>query len=183
VKSVYLDDRYKVGLDKFLESGENVHVKTNMMAILLVAAQKGFWQADDATLQKLSQQWVDLLLAHGLPGSGHTRPDHPVFDWVMPKLRADQREPLRQMLAKAQVSATPKEASPATMTELKSPTPEQKQPQQQQASADAKAQPSSNRMWLVWALAGVLVTLLMSAGYWRGRRDFASDRAASEVAS
>ena len=94
VKDVYLDDRYQIGLDQFLEQGANVHVKTNMMAILLVAAEKKFWQTDDATLQKLSRQWVDLLLKNGLPGSGHTRPDHPVFKWVQPYLRADQREPL-----------------------------------------------------------------------------------------
>ncbi len=93
--------RISLGLDKFLEQGSNVHVKTNMMAILLVAAEKQFWQTDEATLQQLSQKWVDLLLEHGLPGSGHTQPDHPVFQWVQPYLRADQIEPLKQMLERA----------------------------------------------------------------------------------
>ncbi len=55
VKSVYLDDRYHLGVDRFLEQGANVHVKTNMMAILMVAAQKGFWQADETTLQQVAQ--------------------------------------------------------------------------------------------------------------------------------
>ena len=71
----------------------------------LVAAQKQFWQTDEATLQRLSQQWVDLLLEHGLPGSGHTQPDHPVFQWVQPYLRADQIEPLKQLLERARVEA------------------------------------------------------------------------------
>src|SRR5262249_29252925 len=123
VKGVYLDDRYQIGLDKFLEQGANVHVKTNMMAILLVAAEKKFWQTDEATLRQLSQQWVDLLLKNGLPGSGHTRRDHRVFQWVQPYLRDDQREPLKKMLERARVQAAHPEAAPTTtLTELKKAT-------------------------------------------------------------
>ncbi len=95
-----------------------MHVKTNMMAILMVAAQKGFWQADENTLRQVAQAWADLLLKNGLPGSGHTRYDHPVFEWVMPKLREDQRAPLKAMLEKARVEKVAQPAaSPSTITE------------------------------------------------------------------
>jgi cobaltochelatase CobN len=138
-----------------------VHVKTNMMAILLVAAQKQFWQADEKTLQQLGQDWVDLLLEHGLPGSGHTQPDHPVFDWIKPHLRADQIEPLQQLLERARVDAK-QAASPSTISEL--------QPADQSAkevgNADAKAVGGS-RMGLMIILA--FVALLLGAGYLRGR--------------
>ncbi len=118
VKSVYLDDRYHMGVDRFLEQGSNVHVKTNMMAILMVAAQKGFWQADEQTLQQVARQWADLLLKNGLPGSGHTRPDHPVFQWVMPLLREDQRRPLQAMLDKALVQKPQTESAPSSVAEI-----------------------------------------------------------------
>jgi cobaltochelatase CobN len=161
VKAVYVDDRYQIGLDEFLQQDANVHVKTNMMAILLVAAQKQFWQADERTLQQLGQDWVDLLLEHGLPGSGHTQPDHPVFEWIKPHLRADQIEPLQQLLERARVDAK-QTASPSTISEL--------QPADQSAkevgNADAQAVGGS-RMGLVIILA--FVGLLLSAGYLRGR--------------
>lgn len=164
VKAVYLDDRYQIGLDRFLEQGANVHVKTNMMAILMVAAHKGFWQADAATLQALGQQWVDLLLAHGLPGSGHTRPDHPVFTWVRPYLREDQRAPLQKLLQDARVATPQADAAPSTISEL--------QPAQDAASNETASTAESDASPVAGpALRGflVLVLALMLAGFLRGR--------------
>jgi cobaltochelatase CobN len=143
-------------------------VKTNMMAILLVAAQKGFWNTDEATLQQLAQRWADLLLQHGLPGSGHTRPDHPVFQWVMSKLREDQRAPLQQLLDKALVDVAKPASGPATMTELQAPEGRsQANELHESTSATAGARP-----WLPWSLLGALVVALMAAGYARSRNDF-----------
>jgi cobaltochelatase CobN len=166
VKSVYLDDRYQIGLDEFLQQDANVHVKTNMMAILLVAAQKQFWQADEQTLQQLGQAWVDLLLEHGLPGSGHTQPDHPVFEWIKPRLRADQIEPLRQLLERARVDAKVA-PSPSTISELQ-PADQKTQPDAaKEASNAATTAGARSRMGLMIIIT--LVGLLLSAGYLRGR--------------
>jgi cobaltochelatase CobN len=162
VKGVYLDDRYQIGLDKFLEQGANVHVKTNMMAILLVAAEKKFWQTDEATLRQLSQAWVDLLLKNGLPGSGHTRPDHPVFQWVQPYLRDDQREPLKQMLERARVQAAHPEAAPTTLTELKAAA--SGKPGVKQTARELHSAAS-----FTWVYIVALALLLMGAGFVRGR--------------
>lgn len=168
VKDVYLDDRYQLGLDEFLEQDSNVHVKTNMMAILLVAAEKKFWQTDAETLQQLSQAWVDLILEHGLPGSGHTRPDHPVFQWVQPYLRADQIEPLKQMLEKARVDAKPA-SSPNTVTEIQ---PADKESQQ---SSDARAATGGGSPMGLMVIVALVATLL-AGGYIRGRHVPAKSR-------
>ncbi|WP_129776688.1 cobaltochelatase subunit CobN [Peristeroidobacter soli] len=162
VKQVYVDDSHHLGLDQFLEQGSNVHVKTNMMAILLVAAEKQFWQTDEATLQQLSQKWVDLLLEHGLPGSGHTQPDHPVFQYVQPYLRADQIEPLKQLLERARVDAKAA-SSPTTMTELQA----AQESQTRQQTADAQGAGGRSPRALVVIVLGIAV--LLSAGYVRGR--------------
>jgi cobaltochelatase CobN len=162
VKQVYVDDSHHLGLDKFLEQGSNVHVKTNMMAILLVAAEKQFWQTDPATLQQLSQKWVDLILEHGLPGSGHTQPDHPVFQYVQPYLRADQIEPLKQLLERARVDAKAA-TSPTTMTEL------QAAKEGQEAKQSADAQGASGRSPWPLVLIVLALAILLSAGYLRGR--------------
>ncbi|WP_374498130.1 cobaltochelatase subunit CobN [Vogesella indigofera] len=115
VKQVYLDDKHGLGLDRFLASGRNVHVKTNMQAILLVAAAKGFWQASDADLAAVAGDFAELVARHGLPGSGHTRPDHPLFDWLLPRLAPAQRAALQQTLAAARGQGYPAAAAPAAV--------------------------------------------------------------------
>ncbi len=183
VKAVYLDDKYQLDLDKFLEDGANVHVKTNMQAILLVAAQKQFWDADAKTLQQLSQDWVDLLLKHGLPGSGHTQPDHPVFQFVQPLLRDDQREPLQKLLAHARQNQAQVQDGPSTLSELQ---PGELQPGELQPGepqpAEHAAEASQNRAAqqlagspTFWVIAG-LVLALIYAGFARGRRQWLPSR-------
>jgi cobaltochelatase CobN len=191
VKSVYLDDRHGLGVDRFLEQGANVHVKTNMMAVLMVAAEKGFWQADEQTLREVAQAWTDLLLQHGLPGSGHTRPDHPVFEWIMPRLRDDQRQPMREMLDKARIETPAAASSPSTMTEVSA---EPGAGRSAEASADRSAEPTadltadpashapvsevapvdaSNRMAWGWLLLVAAAFALFAAGFVRSRYDYA----------
>jgi|GEM_PF-4967243 len=75
-----LERVHALGIDAFLEKGGNVHVKSNMLAIMLVAIQKVFWKAGKATQHVLAEQFAALVAEHGLPGSGHTRPDHPMFE-------------------------------------------------------------------------------------------------------
>ena len=101
VKAVYLDDKLGLGLDSFLEKEANVHVKSNMLAIMLIAAQRGFWLADPDTIRELSRELADLLVANGLPGSGHTTPDHPVFNWIKPQLTPEQVQKLEHLIQEA----------------------------------------------------------------------------------
>lgn len=63
-----------------------------MQAIALLAAQRGFWEADVFTRRSLARDFAGNIIDHGLPGSGHTRPDHPLMDWVADQLEPQQRE-------------------------------------------------------------------------------------------
>lgn len=103
VKSVYLDDRLGLGLDEFLEEGHNVHVMTNMLAILLVSAQKEFWDASKETISDIAEKFADLILANGLPGSGHTSPSHPLYEWLEEYVSAEKYEQLQAVTQAAQV--------------------------------------------------------------------------------
>ncbi|CAG0958022.1 hypothetical protein RHDC4_00516, partial [Rhodocyclaceae bacterium] len=88
VKQVFFDDRHKLGLPAFLADGHNAHVKAHMLAIFMVAAQKDYWHPDDATVSRLGGELARLVAKNGLPGSGHTSPRHPMWDWLAPKLDA-----------------------------------------------------------------------------------------------
>lgn len=166
VKSVYIDDRYDLGLSDFLEYGHNVHVKANMLAIMLVAAQKGFWKADEATVRELSDQFVDLVAIHGLPGSGHTRPDHPLFDWMGPRLDRDQREKLESVLERARVQTDPVEPMMTAIAEiLVAPESHASESAPDETGGGVYAD-AGIRLWVVWIV--VLACLLL--GVLRGSR-------------
>lgn len=122
VHDVYLRDRHQIGLADFLADGDNVHVKTNIQAVLLVAAHKGFWQADAETLAQLSEDFAQAVVAHGLPGSGHTRPDHPMLADVLGRLDAGLASQLQAALdaalgAQAQAMATELTPAPASSSD------------------------------------------------------------------
>ncbi|MDG1478761.1 MAG: cobaltochelatase subunit CobN [Myxococcota bacterium] len=152
VKRVYIDDGHDIGLDEFLEEGRNVHVKTNMLAIMLVAAQKGYWEPDEQTLAELSEEFAALVTEHGLPGSGHTRPDHPVMDFVKERIGPEQTEALSSVLAAAQVQVAAAAADPTTITEVSV-----------EESEESASRPE------LWAVAGLLGVLLLG-GVWMGSR-------------
>jgi len=94
VKSVYFDDAQKLGLPQFLGQGQNAHVKAHMLAIFMVAAEKGYWKTDLATIKKMGGELARLVARNGLPGSGHTAPKHPMWQWLAPQLDAADAQAL-----------------------------------------------------------------------------------------
>ena len=101
VAAVYLDDSLDLGLDTFLAQEGNVHVQTHILAVFLVAAQRGFWQPAPAQLEAISRRFAEQVAAHGLPGSGHAAPNHPMLDALPPRLPAPLREAFAARLAAA----------------------------------------------------------------------------------
>ena len=118
VKDVYIDDRHGLGLDEFLDDGSNVHVRINMLAILLTAADKGYYKPTEEDLAKLAHAFAERVIEHGLPGSGHTRPDHPIMGLVKGQLDAEQAAALQQVLDAAQLEQAQPDADPSTISEV-----------------------------------------------------------------
>lgn len=164
VKSVYIDDKHELGLDEFLEKGHNAHVKTNMMAIMLVAAQKEFWEADEETLKNLSRDFTDLIIKNGLPGSGHTHPNHPIYDWIAKHLTAEQLQNLKKILDSARIVEEPQNAQVTTIAEVEYDDENQKDENLSKLAAIQKG--LSEHQWLVWST----VIGLILAGVYRGRQ-------------
>ncbi|MEM9751532.1 MAG: cobaltochelatase subunit CobN, partial [Pseudomonadota bacterium] len=153
-KAIYIDDRFDIGVSDFLEETAMAPVKANIIAIMLVAAEKGYWAADDATVTQLAEDFIRLISEVGLPGSGHTRPDHPMLDWIADKVSdglAAQLSEVRDAARGPVVTAAA--AAPEMIRELR-PVEE----------TDDTAPPQYG--WLV----GALVALLLGGGIVLGRR-------------
>jgi cobaltochelatase CobN len=158
VKSVYMDDRYDLGLDEFLEKGHNAHVKTNMMAIMLVAAQKGFWQTDEETLKSLSRNFADLIIKNGLPGSGHTHPDHPIYDWIASHLTAEQLKNLKTILDNARIVEEAPDSMVTAIAEVEYDETDENEPQENLSELAGIQNGLMNHQWLAWsAIAGFIL--------------------------
>jgi cobaltochelatase CobN len=113
VKAVYFDDTQKLGLPQFLGQDHNAHVKAHMLAIFMVAAEKGYWKTDAATIRKMGGELSQLVARNGLPGSGHTAPNHPMWEWLAPQLDAADAQALGVTLAKARGESLPATAATA----------------------------------------------------------------------
>lgn len=101
VQRVYLDDRHRLGVNEFLSKGHSQHAKAHMLALMLVAAHKGYWSTPDANVAKLGGELAELVARNGLPGSGHAAPDHPMWAWLQPRLAPAARARLQEVLARA----------------------------------------------------------------------------------
>nr|WP_253447622.1 cobaltochelatase subunit CobN [Natronospira proteinivora] len=118
VHAVYLEDRHGLGLDEFLAQDHNVHVKTHMQSVMLVAAHRGYWEADAQVLADLQEDFAALVAEHGLPGSGHSRPDHPTMDWVADQIDPELREAFEARLDAARMEQAEAETDPARVMEI-----------------------------------------------------------------
>lgn len=171
VKSVYIDDRHDIGLDTFLEENHNVHVKSNMLAVMLVAAQKEFWKTDQATLAQVSQQFADLLIENGLPGSGHTSPNSPIFKFIEDYVSDAQFAAVQALLNEARIEPSPVQ-TPSTISEISSAeldaTPQENEQNRAQNESQEKVQENRFEFNYGWLFA--LVALLIIVGIVRGVR-------------
>lgn len=159
VNAVYFQDRHGLGLDEFLSDPGRVHVKTHMQAVVLLAAQRGYWEADSQTLDTLAEQFAQAVVAHGLPGSGHTRPDHPLLDWVALRLRPTLLQPFQAQRELAQVPPVEMPPLSSSIREIQAKV----LPIEANISGEGAAS-------LLPLLTAIIAMLLLLGGAVRGRR-------------
>ena len=137
---------------------------------MLVAIDKDFWQADDETRQQLAEQFSNNILSVGLPGSGHSHANHPVYDMVKAALPADQAEALESVLAKSRMTSEAQNSpAPSHLREVRIDEPKTNESHSGSAEADAgEASAVGHKATLRWLGLALLVILLL--GLWRGSR-------------
>ncbi|MEL6727109.1 MAG: cobaltochelatase subunit CobN [Pseudomonadota bacterium] len=118
-KDIYIDDRYELGLEAFFDEDTQKPVKANILAIMLVAAHKQHWAADEDTISELAEAFAAVVIEAGLPGSGHTQPDHPMLDWLSNYLPAQTMEQLNAVRDAARGLVTSETRPPEMIRELR----------------------------------------------------------------
>ncbi|PKL94651.1 MAG: cobalamin biosynthesis protein CobN, partial [Gammaproteobacteria bacterium HGW-Gammaproteobacteria-8] len=170
VKAVYVDDRLGLELDAFLAEGNNRYVQTNILAVMLVAIDKGFWKADAATIRQLAERFADNIVEHGNPGSGHTHANHPMYALVKANIAPQKADALEAVLAKsrleapAQTDAAPSHIQEVSLDDLKDSSADKTSAADETPDSETETETSNYLPWLL-ALALGLVLL----GTLRGR--------------
>lgn len=166
VKEVYVDDRYSLQLDEFLEQGHNVHVKSNMLAIMLVAIHKDFWHADTETTRQLATEFAHLVGEHGLPGSGHTTPDHPMLPWLQQHLSAEEWQALAKVVDRATNDPEPsRDVHRLTELELQQSETVEPTDSADDPGTSVEAQRDAFIQWR-WLLLAALILVTAAGFYW-----------------
>jgi len=188
LKAIYIDDSLELGLDKFLQEEHNVHVQSNILAVMLVAIEKGFWQANQHTQTELAEQFANNIVEHGIPGSGHTHANHPIYQFIKPMLSVELNQKLATVLASANHTPTGNvgsgvqhiqeistEISPNNNDDIKSSQKEKsiKSANQNSDSAHESNNESMNENEYLLLDTIIVISLLILAGYFRSRRQLA----------
>lgn len=189
LKAIYIDDSLEIGLDEFLQQKHNVHVQSNILAVMLVAIEKGFWQADQQTQSQLAEKFAKNIVENGIPGSGHTHANHPIYDFIKPLLSAQLNAQLAEVLAAANytpvgdvgsgvqhIQEISTEIERQDNNALKESAQEVKSPEANSQDVDAKENADESSMEKDYLFLGLIfvIVLLMLAGYLRSRRQLST---------
>src|SRR5262245_23838207 len=81
VNDVYFHDKYRLGVTRWLQNERHAPAMINMAAILLTAANKGFWKTNSATIQDLANTLGTLVVRYGPSCSAHVCGNHQTIEW------------------------------------------------------------------------------------------------------
>ena len=182
LKAIYIDDSLEIGLDEFLQQKHNVHVQSNILAIMLVAIEKGLWQADQQTQTELAEKFAKNIVEHGIPGSGHTHANHPLYEFIKPLLPAPLNAQLAAVLAAANHTPAGDVGSGVQhIQEISTEVAQQndnalKDAAQESLPEDATETSDETSMKSDYLFLGLVfvILLLILAGYLRSRRQLAT---------
>jgi cobaltochelatase CobN len=168
VKSVYLDDRFELGLDEFFDQ-HNPWAQQMLMVNLLGAADRGHWQASDQDLADIASQLVQSTLAHGPacePGQCRNSALTAQIETVLADLpdMAPAMAAYNSAISQAQQAAPTASSSGGAAQQV---TGRVMETQSAPGTAEARLQPE-----LFWLVIAFLALVLLLAGWFSaGRAD------------
>ncbi|NYB52136.1 MAG: cobaltochelatase subunit CobN [Methanobacteriaceae archaeon] len=101
VTNTYIKDQYNLGVNNWLSSGNRVFAMISITGTLLTAAHKGYWQADQATLNLVANKWAQLIAAHGVACCDCSCGNIAMIEWASQYVNPDILSKLNAQLYKA----------------------------------------------------------------------------------
>lgn len=99
--SVYIDDKYGLGVDKFLTNGYNSYAMISITGTLLTAAYESKWQTNDDTLKKVADIWAQSVIDNGVACCDCSCGNVFMMDWSFKYINPDLMSRLKAKLYQA----------------------------------------------------------------------------------
>jgi cobaltochelatase CobN len=81
VTDVYFHDKYRIGVTRWFQNERGAPAMINMAAILLTAANKGFWKARPDTIRELANIMGRMVVRYGPSCSAHVCGNYETIAW------------------------------------------------------------------------------------------------------
>ncbi|KGK99331.1 protoporphyrin IX magnesium chelatase [Methanococcoides methylutens] len=72
IYAVYVEDKYDLGVDEFMETGNNAYAYQATLKRMIEAERKGYWDASDEVLQNLVAEYTKSVVENGVTCCHHT---------------------------------------------------------------------------------------------------------------
>ncbi|APH39365.1 protoporphyrin IX magnesium chelatase [Methanohalophilus halophilus] len=72
IYDVYVKDKYDLGVDDFMKSGDNAYAYQSTLKRMIEAERKGYWKASDEVLQNLVKEYTESVVENGVTCCHHT---------------------------------------------------------------------------------------------------------------
>ena len=99
--SVYIDDKYGLGVTDFLNNGYNSYAMISMTGTLLTAAYESKWKTDDNTLRKVANIWAQNVIDNGVACCDCSCGNVLMMDWSLKFINPDLMSRLKAKLYQA----------------------------------------------------------------------------------
>ena len=99
--SVYIDDKYNIGVTDFLNNGYNSYAMISMTGTLLTAAHESKWRTDDETLRKVANIWAQNVIDNGVACCDCSCGNVLMMDWSLKFINPDLMSRLKAKLYQA----------------------------------------------------------------------------------
>ncbi len=135
IVDVYLRDKYDIGVNQWMSTGNRAYIQIELTGTLLTAAHKGYWKPDKSTLNMVANKWAQLIAANGVACCDCSCGNIAMMEWASQYVNPDLLSHLNAQIYKATQNSG---FAP-------SPTPSKPQPEasSQPQSADVASQSST----------------------------------------
>jgi cobalamin biosynthesis Mg chelatase CobN len=101
VVDIYLNDKYELGVNTWLSTGNRGYSLIEITGTLLTTAHKNFWKADETTLQQVADTWAKAIIQHGVSCGSTGCGNHEMFKWAVDYINPDLLPSLNDIIMRA----------------------------------------------------------------------------------
>lgn len=89
VYDTYYGDKYGIGVNEWLKSGNNAYSLISMSGTMLTAIKEGYWNADDATIRDIANTWAQATVQNGVACCDCSCGNVAMMQWAITYVNAD----------------------------------------------------------------------------------------------